>query len=132
MGQDILLKCSHWQVISGKEIQLWRDCWLPSLPDGHLIFSGEMQVSCNTSVDSLINPATRASTLEFIRSFISVDAILETLIGDSMMRDMMVWPLDPKGVYFVKFGYHWKRSQVTYMLPHTSFLVVSIAELLWK
>lgn len=113
IGRDLLLQGCHWQVMSGREIRLWRDRWLPSFPHAHRIPSEELQVSQNTIVDSLFNPNTGVWHIKFIRPFISVqevNAILATPIDDSRMHDRFVWHFDPKCVYFVKFDYHWKRS----------------------
>lgn len=75
-------------MVNGHEIRIWYDRWLPLLPASHLIPSGAVQVSRNTTVDSLINPATGDWAIEFLQPFISVeevDTILATPIGDSMM-----------------------------------------------
>lgn len=80
-GRDILLKGSHWQVMNMKKIRIWSDKWLPVLLDRHSIPSGTVQVSRNTTVDSLINPASGDWDIEFLRLFISleeVDTILES------------------------------------------------------
>ncbi|KAM1788008.1 hypothetical protein ACFX11_038354 [Malus domestica] len=87
-----------------KEIRIWRDRWLLALPNGHPIPSGTVQVSCNTTVDSLTNPANGDWDIQFLKLFISlkeVDTILETQIGDPMIRDMLVWPLDKKKVFIM-------------------------------
>lgn len=58
-GRDLLLKGTHWQVMNGKEIQVWSDRWIPSLPVGHPLPIETVQVSRNTTVEPLINQASR-------------------------------------------------------------------------
>ncbi|KAM2285381.1 hypothetical protein PS2_037409 [Malus domestica] len=74
-----------------------------------------MQVSRNTKVDLLINHNSGNWDIDFLKPFISMveyKAILETHIGDLMLWDRLVWPLDKKGLYSVKSGYHRVHSQV--------------------
>lgn len=32
VGRDILLRGAHWQIRNGREVRVWIECWLPSLP----------------------------------------------------------------------------------------------------
>lgn len=108
-----MLKGSHWQIMNGKEVRVWIDRWLPSLPTGHPLPHGTAQVSQNTWVESLICQTNGEWDIDFLRPFISIvecDAILDTYIGDHMLRDRLVRPLDKREIYSVKLGYHWARS----------------------
>lgn len=45
---DLLLKETHWQIMNGKEVRVWIDIWLPTLPGEHILPSGSTQVGRNT------------------------------------------------------------------------------------
>lgn len=105
-----MLKRSHWQIMNGKQVWVWIDIWLPSFPIGYPFTRGTAQVNQNTWVESLIFQTNEEWDIEFLRPFILVvecDAILDTYIGDHMLRDRLVWPLDKRWIYSVKSGYHW-------------------------
>lgn len=108
-GRDILLGGSHWQIMNGKEVQVWVNRWLSSIPSGRPSPLGTMHVTRNIMVKSLICPDTGEWDIDFLKPFVSdgeFDTILETHIGDLMLRDRLVWPFDKKGNYSVKSGYH--------------------------
>ncbi|KAM0981545.1 hypothetical protein ACFX1S_014760 [Malus domestica] len=108
-GRDLLLKESHWQIFNGKEVRVWIDKWLPTLPDGHPFPRGSVQVNRNTQVVALLCPTTGGWDIDFLKPFISAmeyDAIVDTQIGDPSLRDKLIWPYDRRGIYTVKSGYH--------------------------
>lgn len=134
-GRDLLLKDAHWQIMNGKEAQVWLDKWLPTLPDRHPLHSGSVQVSRNTRVESLISPANEDWDIDFLKPFISTveyDAILETQLGDPSMQDRLVWPFDKHGVYSVKSGYHRAHEQVIPRVNPGSSSSLSIPGSIWN
>lgn len=64
-GSDLLLQDTHWQVMSGKDIRIWGNRWLPSFPVGHQIPTRLVPVSRNTKVISLINQDCGVWDIEF-------------------------------------------------------------------
>lgn len=99
VGRDILLRRSHWQIMNGKDVRVWNDRWLPSIPSRRPTPLGIVQVTRNLRVESLICLDTREWDIEFLKPFVSqwdFEAILGTSIGDPMLRDKLVWPFEKK------------------------------------
>ena len=64
-GRDILCKGAHWQIMSGKEVRVWKDRWIPALPTGTSSPLGSVLVSRNLRVESLIHSIFGSGTLIF-------------------------------------------------------------------
>nr|XP_017188741.2 uncharacterized protein LOC108173698 [Malus domestica] len=134
-GRDILRNGAHWQIMSGNEVKVWVDRWIPSIPMRRPSPSGTVQVSNNLVVNSLICSENRMWDIDFLKPFLErseFDVILKTHIGDPLLRDRLVWPLDKKRVYSVKFGYKWVVGR---NLPHGGINIgssVTIPAHLWK
>lgn len=134
-GRDLLLNDAQWQIMNSNEARVWLDRWLPTLSDGHPIPSGSVQISRNTWVESLISPVNEEWDIDFLKPFISTleyDAILETQLGDLCMWDRLVWPLDKRGVYSVKSGYHCAYKRVIPRVNLGSSSSLSILGSIWK
>ncbi|KAM2636720.1 hypothetical protein EV1_021317 [Malus domestica] len=110
---DALLAKQCWRLITepnslwARVIKAW---WLPSLPSRPPMPLGEVEVTKNLRVSSLIDSFSQQWDFEFLRPFLSmVDqrAIQETLIGDSRRKDRLVWAANRNGKYYVKSGYRW-------------------------
>ncbi|TQD70637.1 hypothetical protein C1H46_043827 [Malus baccata] len=73
--------------MNGESVRIWHDRWIPSLPHGHRIPQGNMLVSRNLRVSSLICGPLRTWDIDFLKPFISDEeckAIINTSIGDQM------------------------------------------------
>lgn len=83
----------------------------------------------------LISPANGEWDIDFLKPFISTveyDAILETELGDPSIWDRLVWPLDKRGVYSVKSGYHRAYERVIPRVNPGSSSSLSIPGSIWK
>ncbi|CAN6675688.1 unnamed protein product [Malus baccata var. baccata] len=107
-GRELLASGSHWQIMSGDDVRVWNDRWLPSLPSGHPLPLG------STSVTS------------------SLRAIQDTIIGDSRWKDRLVWAANRNGKYSVKSGYRWLQIRSMEVRDHRMPVVRSISKSLWK
>ncbi|CAN6543868.1 unnamed protein product [Malus baccata var. baccata] len=54
VGREVLRNGSHWKIMGGRDVRVWVDHWLPSLPSGHPEALGAVAVSPNLHVNSLI------------------------------------------------------------------------------
>ncbi|KAM1209964.1 hypothetical protein ACFX2J_015428 [Malus domestica] len=96
------------------DTRLWIDRWLPSLPLGHPVPRGNIPVTVNMKVSSLIRESTGSWGIEFLRPFISdeeITAIQDTHLGNFSTCDRLIWPLEKGGCYSVRSGYHWLHSR---------------------
>lgn len=138
MGRDILLWGAHWQVMNGKSVRIWHDRWIPSLPHGHPIPQGNVLVSRNLRVSSIICGPSRTWDIDFLKPFISDEeckAIIDTSIGDQMRSDRLVWPENKNGVYTVRSGYHQVHSRAVPMaarVTSTSYSTSHVWKVIWK
>ena len=108
--RDVLRKGSHWQIMGGQDVKVWSDRWLPSIPLGHPLPQGQLTVSPNLRVSSLICPVSGCWDISFLQSFLfdtDKRAIEATPIGVLGRRDRLVWAPNRKGIYTVKSGYIW-------------------------
>lgn len=116
-------------------MRIWLDRWIPSLDEVHPTPLGEVAVSRNTRVDSIICHSLGSWDFDFLRPFLSMDdqiAISETSLRDTSKRDWLIWPLEKHGSYSVKSGYHWAHSRYgicTGLRPSSIQLVL---ECVWK
>nr|XP_028962160.1 uncharacterized protein LOC103417751 [Malus domestica] len=114
VGRDILKAGAHWQILNGRDTRLWIDRWLPSLPLGHPVPRGNIPVSVNMKVSSLIRESTGSWDIEFLHPFISEEEITDIHaihLGSLSSCDRLIWPLEKGGCYSVRSGYHWLHSR---------------------
>ncbi|XP_050130812.1 uncharacterized protein LOC126607280 [Malus sylvestris] len=133
-GRELIAIGSHWQIMGGEDVRVWVDRWLPLLPSGDPMPLGEVEVTKNLRVSSLIDSSSRQWDFEFLRPFLSMEdqrAIQETLIGDSMRKDRLVWATNRNGKYSVKSGYMWLQTRALDVRDHCLPVVRSIPKNLW-
>ncbi|KAM2669497.1 hypothetical protein EV1_005542 [Malus domestica] len=135
VGRDIILGGAHWQIMNGKEVRVWVDRWIPSIPSGRPSPLGTVHVSRNLRVNSLICNESGDWEVDFLKPFVvddEIKAILEIPLGDPTLKDRLVWPYEKKGAYSVKSGYHWAFSRTHIhrnLNPHRSDMIPTQ---LWK
>ncbi|CAN6554430.1 unnamed protein product [Malus baccata var. baccata] len=135
VGRDIILEGAHWQIMNGREVRVWVDRWIPSIPLGKPSPLGTVQVFRNLRVNSLICNGSGDWEVDFLKPFVvddEIKAILEIPLGDPTLKDRLVWPFEKKGAYSVKSGYHWALSRTHVhrnLHPHRSDMIPTQ---LWK
>nr|POE68352.1 putative ribonuclease h protein [Quercus suber] len=97
----------RWRVGDGNSIRVWTDPWLPSdfLP---FVSSPVAQNFEEAKVANLIDPVSKQWRTAFIQSIFSsrdTELIQSIPLSSFPMRDKLVWPHTPSGVYTVKSGY---------------------------
>lgn len=139
VGRDILLRGAHWQIMNGESVRICHDRWIPSLPHRHPIPQGNVLVSRNLRVGSLICGPSRTWDIDFLKPFISDDeckAIIDTSIGDQIQRDRLVWLENKNRVYIVRSGYHCVHSRAVTMaakVTSTSYSILyHVSKVIWK
>ncbi|KAM2950773.1 hypothetical protein COP2_000350 [Malus domestica] len=133
-GRELLASGSHWQIMGGDDVRVWVDRWLPSLPSGHPLPLGEVSVSSNLRVSSLIDASSCQWDIDFLRPFLSMAdqrAIQETIIGDSRWNDRLIWAANRNGKYSVNSGYRWLQVRPMDVREHRLPAVRSIPKSLW-
>ncbi|CAN6707535.1 unnamed protein product [Malus baccata var. baccata] len=116
-GRDLLIQGTHWQIMGGQDVRVWVDRWLPSIPSGRPSPLGEVVVTRNLRVSSLICPQSRDWDLSFLIPFLSVadqGAIEGTPIGDISRSDRLIRAATKNGKYTVKSG---RRSTTSPTCP---------------
>lgn len=139
VGRDLLLDEVHWQIMGGRDVRVWVDKWLPSLPMGHLVPRGRVLVSRTLRVDTLICPSTKSWDIDFLIGFLSQNemaAIRDLQIEDLSKVDRLVWPYDKRGRFLVQSRYHWEFSRMHspagLPLSPGTFLYPRVWTFIWK
>ncbi|XP_068319568.1 uncharacterized protein [Pyrus communis] len=95
--------------MNGRSVRLWQDKWFLSIPAGKLTPIGDVRVSRNMRVSTMISETSGNWDIDAIKPLISVedcDAIQDTCIGDILRDDRIVWPANRNGKYSVEFVEH--------------------------
>ncbi|XP_068340019.1 uncharacterized protein [Pyrus communis] len=135
IGRDLIREGSHWQILSGQEVRVWQDRWLPSLPLGHPVPVGQVAVTPSLRVSALICPDSGRWNISFLQPFISgeaMQAIEETPLGDLSRNDRLIWDLSKNGCYSVKSGYRWLQSRSMAVRDKRRPSVRGVPKALWK
>lgn len=121
MGRELLRNESHWQIMGGEDMRVWVDRWLPSLPAGHPMPLGEVVVTTNLRVNSLICPLSHEWDISFLQRFLSAVAqvaIRDMPLGDPRRNDQLVWVVSKNDRYSIKSGYRWIQSRTIGLRDH--------------
>ncbi|XP_068329845.1 uncharacterized protein [Pyrus communis] len=135
VGREILLSGAHWQIMNGKSIRLWQDRWMPTISAGKPTVLGDVRVSRNLRVSTMINAVSGTWNIEAIKPFISLvdcEAILDTPIGDRHQEDRLIWPATRNGVYSVRSGYHWMHASSGPLVGRASSSSSIIPNKVWR
>ncbi|CAN6679292.1 unnamed protein product [Malus baccata var. baccata] len=135
VGREVIWNGSHWQIMGGRDVRVWVDHWLPSLPSGHPEALGEVAVSPNLHVNSLICHESLDWDIDFLLPFISEEAqlaIKSLPFGDFRCKDRLVWDASKNGKYSIKSGFRWLQlgslASRDHRLPRTR----AIPKKLWN
>ncbi|CAN6699322.1 unnamed protein product [Malus baccata var. baccata] len=127
VGREVIWNGFHWQIMGGRDVRVWVDRWLPSLPSGHPTALGDVAVSPNLR------------DIDFLLPFISDEAqlaIKSLPLGDLRCKDRLVWNASKNGKYSVKSGYRWLQSASLasrdHRLPRTRAILKNLWNLVWS
>ena len=106
-GREIIQKGRVWRVGNGSSIRIFHDNWL-LVPSCKKVLSTPNLLDSNAMVSGLIDRERHYWSQETIdANFLPHDASIIMAIplnvGDCV--DMITWPLNSDGVYFVRSGY---------------------------
>ncbi|CAN6706248.1 unnamed protein product [Malus baccata var. baccata] len=139
VGREVIRNGSHWQIMGGRDVRVWVDCWLPFLPFGHPEVLGEVAVSPNLRVISLICHESLEWDIDFLLPFISEEAqlaIKSLPLGDFRCKDRLVWDASKNGKYSVKSGHRWLQlgsfASRDHRLPRTRVIPKKLWNLVWS
>ncbi|CAN6553756.1 unnamed protein product [Malus baccata var. baccata] len=139
VGREVLRKGAHWQIMGGHDVRVWVDRWLPSLPLGRPEPLGDVAVSPNLRVNSLICQESMSWDIDFLLPFLSEEAQLAINclpIGDSRYKDRLIWDASKNGRYSVKSGYRWLQLGVIasrdHRLPRTRLIPKKLWNQVWN
>ncbi|KAM1507562.1 hypothetical protein ACFX10_016992 [Malus domestica] len=139
VAREVIRNRSHWQIMGGRDVRVWVDRWLPSLPFGHPEALGDVAVSPNLRVTSLIFHESLDWDIDFLLPFISEEAqlaIKSLPLGDFRCKDRLVWDASKNGQYSVKSGYRWLQlrslASRDHRLPRTRAIPKKLWNLVWS
>ncbi|KAM1381510.1 hypothetical protein ACFX1T_033882 [Malus domestica] len=139
VGREVIQNGSHWQIMGGHDVRVWVDRWLHSLTSGHPEALGEVAVSPNLRVNSLICHESLEWDIDFLQPFIFEEAqlVIKCLpLGDIRCKDQLVWDASKNGKYSVKSGYRWLQMRYLasrdHRLPRTRVIPKKLWNLVWS
>ncbi|XP_062014406.1 uncharacterized protein LOC133730919 [Rosa rugosa] len=133
-GRSLASAGSLWCIGSGTSVNLWKDNWIPNLPNFNLRTHPTPNDS-NRLVASIIDRDTHTWNLTTLQSTLPVEtikAIQATSFGSSTDPDRLIWSANPTGTYTVHSGYNFLvKSSIPALSahPHQSHIV---SPLVWK
>ena len=131
-GNEFLRKKVMWQVMSGEEINIWRDKWIH---DYRLNALGNVVEGMPQKVAQLIDSRERVWKLEEIKEIINEDQVQDIMaipICRTGGKDRMIWPLTRDGKYAVKNGYHSLKNEEVDLRKNKSSGSHKVEEIVWK
>lgn len=135
-GRRLLAKGLCWRVGSGRDVRIWDDAWIPSLPGFNLKHKPPDYDFPAVLVEDLI--VDGRWSLDCIGPWITLEekeAILRIPIPRYQRSDRLIWAYSKDGVYSVKSGYEegLKLSVVSSVGAGSSELVPSeLWKAIWK
>ncbi|CAN6687217.1 unnamed protein product [Malus baccata var. baccata] len=135
VGREVIQNGSHRQIMGGHDVRVWVDCWLPSLTSGHPEVLGEVAVSPNLPVNSLIFHKSLEWDIDFLQPFIYEEAQLAIKclpLGDIRCKDRLVYDASKNGKYSVKSGYRWLQMRSLASRDHRLPRTRVIPKKLWN
>lgn len=113
-GRDLLAKGLRWQAHNGKDIDFWKDKWIPTTPNFQ-VQSTRHDDDENIKVAAFINPTTEEWKIQELKRYVSkqdLKAISSIPLSKLDHPDKLIWHHSKKGIYSVKSGYHVARRAV--------------------
>ncbi|KAM2552223.1 hypothetical protein TB2_016639 [Malus domestica] len=139
VAREVIRNRSHWQIMGERDVRVWVDRWLPSLPFGHPEALGDVAVSPNLRVTSLIFHESLDWDIDFLLPFISEEAqlaIKSMPLGGFRCKDRLVWDASKNSQYSVKSGYRWLQlrslASRDHRLPRTRAIPKKLWNLVWS
>ncbi|XP_035546735.1 uncharacterized protein LOC118348703 [Juglans regia] len=107
-GLSLLKKGISWRVGNGKQINIWHDRWIPSLPGQQIVTPRDDDCWCD-KVSDIIDPQLKIwqeSLLDELFSIQEREGIKAIPISLGGREDKLIWQFTPNGIYTVKSGYY--------------------------
>lgn len=132
-GRSLLLDKMCWAVGNGRDINFWRDPWIPRIPSFKLASTPPFEVFVDATVaEFIINGKWDLSNVECWLSDDEVKAIKSILISLRPKGDCFKWTGADNGTYTVKLGYKYACSRdVSCPISKPVALLASLKKL-WK
>ncbi|KAL5572866.1 hypothetical protein UlMin_022463 [Ulmus minor] len=104
-GREIIEKGSRWRVGSGKNIDIFKDRWLPEPSNFKVTTPPILPGVFNVAMLRLNNGDWNKALIEYLFNANDVKAILSLPIGSLEHDDVLFWHFTKDGDYTVKSGY---------------------------
>lgn len=107
-ARPLLEKGWRWQVVSGSEIRVWEDPWLPG-KSSQMVSSSSCRVDSISKVSDLVISDSKTWNEELIRQVFcpsDVEKILSIPLSISHSRDRKIWGFSSNGFFSVKSAYN--------------------------
>ena len=120
-GRGIIQRGAKWRAGNGDSIKIYGNNWLPTAtPRG--VHSPLLQDFQNATVSSLINHQTRTWDLAILSTALSpteADLVQKITISSGQPEDILFWPFIQSGIYSVKSGYYFLKSETRSTVTQT-------------
>ena len=120
-GRGIIQRGAKWRAGNGDSIKIYGNNWLPTAtPRG--VHSPLLQDFQNATVSSLINHQTRTWDLAILSTALSpteADLVQKITLSSGQPEDILFWPFIQSGIYSVKSGYYFLKSETRSTVTQT-------------
>ncbi|KAH6771031.1 hypothetical protein C2S52_015834 [Perilla frutescens var. hirtella] len=106
-GRDIIQKGIMWRVGDGLSIRVWKDQWIPNLPQFSMAVERDEETA-GLLVADLFNDGGDAWNIQKIQSLFPVEVVKEILsipLPTHRRADKLIWKHCRNGIYTVRSGY---------------------------
>ena len=113
--KSLINKGAYFLVSDGVLITVWRDPWIPWLPNFNPNPKNESIPIGPRVVTTLIDVTTNFWNLTMLSELFdanSIEAILKIMLPASPQEDRLIWVVDPKGKFSVKSAFKLSQSPI--------------------
>ena len=113
--KSLINKGACFLVSDGVLINVWRDPWIPLLPNFNPNPKNESIPIGPRVVTTLIDVTTNFWNLTMLSELFdanSIEAILKIMLPASPQEDRLIWVVDPKGKFSVKSAFKLSQSPI--------------------
>ncbi|KAF7844736.1 reverse transcriptase [Senna tora] len=131
-GRRLLLDGACWRIGDGESVRIWKDKWVPGLPNFKLHSAPSVEDEDCKVKEVIVDGSWDLTGLRNKLDAGEIRAIHSTAIRRNRGPDKLIWPWSKDGSYVVKTGYKFARDvvePVRSLDPSCSFVTPSS---LWK